>query len=87
MAIRDIRENRLKKLKKLEKAGIAPFPETTERTHKIVEALFDFSKLERTKKQLTLAGRIRSLRETARESYLFRYSRRNRQDSGLLKGR
>ena len=70
MAIRDIRENRLKKLKKLEKAGIAPFPETTERTHKIVEALFDFSKLERTKKQLTLAGRIRSLRQHGKATFL-----------------
>ena len=63
MAIKDIRENRLKKLKKLERAGMMPFPETTKRTHTIEEALFNFNKLEKTKKQLTLVGRIRSLRQ------------------------
>lgn len=70
MAIKDIRENRLKKLKKLERAGMVAFPATTKRTHSIEEVLFDFNKLERAKKQLTLAGRIRFLRQHGKATFL-----------------
>ncbi len=70
MAIEDIRENRLQKLKKLEKAGINPYPIKTKRTHKINEALLSFEDLQRRKKELILAGRIKSLRQHGGATFL-----------------
>ena len=63
MAIADeIRKIRLKKLETIEKAGFLVYPMKTKRTHKIEEATGDFTNLSKTKKEIILAGRIRSLR-------------------------
>ncbi|MDO8436426.1 MAG: lysine--tRNA ligase [bacterium] len=60
--INEIRKIRLKKLEAIQKTGILAFPEKTKRTHQIAEPLKDFSRLSRLKKEIILAGRIKSLR-------------------------
>ena len=60
--IDELRKTRLKKLKAVEKAGSLAYPMKTNRTHKIAEAIKDFTKLSRSKKEIILAGRIRSQR-------------------------
>jgi lysyl-tRNA synthetase class 2 len=60
--IEEIRKTRIQKLKALKKAGIIPYPLNTKRTHSVEQALKEFSKLARSKKEIILAGRIRSLR-------------------------
>jgi len=60
--INEIRKIRLKKLETIEKAGFLVYPMKTKRTHKIEEATGDFTNLSKTKKEIILAGRIRSLR-------------------------
>jgi len=61
-AIDELRKIRLKKLEAIEKAGLLAYPIKTKRTHKISEALKDFAKLSKSKKEIILAGRIKSLR-------------------------
>jgi len=68
--IDELRRIRLKKLEAIKKAGILAYPEKTKRTHKIGEALKDFSSLSRLKKEIVLVGRIRSLREHGRVTFL-----------------
>jgi len=60
--IDELRKIRLKKLETIKKAGILAYPMKTKRTHKISEALEDFSTLVRSKKEIILAGRIGSKR-------------------------
>jgi len=61
--IDEIRKNRLKKLKAIESAGLLAYPGQTKRTHICEEALKDFNKLVRAKKEIVLVGRIMSLRQ------------------------
>ena len=61
--IDEIRKNRIKKLKAIEVAGFLAYPGQTKRTHNCREALKDFNKLIRAKKEIILAGRIMSLRQ------------------------
>lgn len=70
MALSDIRKNRLKKLEAIQKAGLLAYPEKTKRSHLIAEALKDFAKLERLKKEVILAGRIRTIREHGGSTFL-----------------
>jgi lysyl-tRNA synthetase class 2 len=60
--IDELRKIRLKKLDAIKKAGFLVYPTKTKRTHKIGEALESFSSLEKSKKEIILAGRIKSLR-------------------------
>lgn len=60
--IEELRKTRLKKLEAIKKAGLSAYPEKTKRTHKTKEALEDFTSLSRSKKEIVLVGRIRSLR-------------------------
>lgn len=55
-------EDRRKKLEALKRAGIDPYPATAKRTHQIGQVLKDFSKLAKSKKAVTLVGRIRAIR-------------------------
>ena len=66
----ELRKNRLKKLKAIRKAGLLTFPEETKRTHKISEVLEDFVSLEKSKKEIILAGRIRTKREHGKATFL-----------------
>jgi lysyl-tRNA synthetase class 2 len=59
----DLVAERRKKLEALKKAGIDPYPARVERTFEIAKAIRDFTKLEKSKKSISLAGRLRSLRD------------------------
>ncbi len=65
-----LRKIRLKKLEAIKKAGILTYPGKTGRTHKIEDALKDFANLVRSKKEVILVGRIRSLREHGGSTFL-----------------
>lgn len=56
------REERLKKLEELKKLNINPYPAKTERTDTIGDVLADFEKLEKEKRIISIAGRLRSVR-------------------------
>jgi len=60
--LEEIRKNRIKKLEAMQRAGILVYPLSTKRTHFITDAIKDFPKIERSKKEIILTGRIRSLR-------------------------
>ena len=66
----EIRKSRVRKLEVIKKALILPYPEKTKRTHKISQALADFNSLAKTKKEIILAGRIRSQREHGGSTFL-----------------
>jgi lysyl-tRNA synthetase class 2 len=68
--IDELRKIRLKKLEAIRKAGLLVYPEKTKRTHKIPEALEGFSNLTRLKKEVILAGRIKSLRKHGKATFL-----------------
>ena len=70
MIINELKKIRLKKLKAIQEAGFLTYPEKTKRTHKIIEALTNFNSLVKTKKEIILAGRIRSLREHGGSTFL-----------------
>jgi len=67
--IEELRKMRLKKLEAIRKAGILAFPGRTKRTHRISEALKNFSALVDQKKEIILAGRIRSKREHGKSTF------------------
>ena len=60
--IEELRKIRIEKLKKLESAGLLAYSAKTKRTHSIAEALDNFSKLSKSKKEIVLAGRIMAQR-------------------------
>ena len=61
--INEIKKGRLKKLKAIEAAGVLTYPSRTKRTHTCREALENFPKLSRSKREVVLVGRIMTLRE------------------------
>ncbi|MEA3453094.1 MAG: lysine--tRNA ligase [Patescibacteria group bacterium] len=60
--LEEIKKNRIKKLEAMQRAGILVYPLSTKRTHLINNALKSFSKFERSKEEIILTGRLRSLR-------------------------
>jgi len=60
--INKLKKIRLEKLNKIKKAGFDPYPAKSERTHLIEEVLKNFDKFFEGKKEIVLAGRIRSIR-------------------------
>jgi lysyl-tRNA synthetase class 2 len=60
--IEELRQVRIQKLEQLKKSGIDPYPVESNRTHTITQALEQFGTLSADKKQVTLTGRIRSIR-------------------------
>ena len=63
MPLEDLRKARFDKLEAIKKAGINPYPQTTKRTHRIIEAIDDFEKISKAEKEIVLVGRILSKRE------------------------
>jgi len=61
--INELRKNRLKKMEAIKNSGNDVYPSTTKRTHRISDTLKGFSSLVRQKKEIILAGRIKSQRE------------------------
>ncbi|MDP1538960.1 MAG: lysine--tRNA ligase [bacterium] len=68
--IDEIRKTRLKKMGAMKKSLLNPYPEKTKRTHKITEALKDFNSIARSKKEIILAGRIKSVRGHGGSAFL-----------------
>ena len=68
--IDEIRKNRIKKLEAIRKTGFLVHPGKTRRSHKIIEVLENFSKISKAKKEVILVGRIRTLREHGRATFL-----------------
>jgi len=68
--IDEIKKIRLKKLETIKKAGLLPYPEKTKRTHPISEILEKFNTFLRSKKELILVGRIKSLRGHGGSTFL-----------------
>ena len=68
--IDELRKIRLKKLQAIQKTGFPPYPEKTKRTHNISEAVKDFLSLARNKKEIILAGRIKSQRKHGKATFL-----------------
>ena len=68
--IDDLRKVRLKKLEAIRKAGLLVYPSKVKRTHLISEALKDFRAIFKSKKEIVLVGRIRSLRVHGGSSFL-----------------
>src|SRR3989344_5148530 len=60
--IEELRQVRIQKLEQLKKSGIDPYPVESHRTHLICSALEQFDLLSSTKKEITITGRIRSIR-------------------------
>lgn len=68
--IGELKKIRLKKLDAMKKAGILSYPRLTKRTHKISDALRNFSSLARSKKEIILTGRMKSKREHGKSTFL-----------------
>ncbi|MDP2967019.1 MAG: lysine--tRNA ligase [bacterium] len=68
--IDEIRKTRLKKLKAIKEAGFLAYPSETKRTYKIKEALKNFTNFARLKKEIILAGRIKSQRGHGGSAFL-----------------
>lgn len=60
--IDELRKIRLRKLKAIRDAGLLAYPLEVKRTHRISEVLEEFNKLAKSRKEITLVGRIRSQR-------------------------
>ena len=61
--IDEIINERIKKLKLLREAGIDAYPARVKRSLSIYDALKNFSKLSKSKKKISIAGRIMSIRD------------------------
>jgi len=68
--IKEIRKNRLEKINKVVKVQRTAYPETTKRTHQINEVLTSFSALSKSKKEVILVGRMKSLRGHGGSTFL-----------------
>lgn len=61
--INDIRQARINKLRSIEKMGISPYPAKSERSCVIKDILVDFDNIINLRKEISIAGRIRTIRE------------------------
>ena len=61
--LEDVRKERIQKLEKLQQEGINPYPATVARTHTAAQAHKSFAALARSKKKISLAGRLMGLRD------------------------
>ncbi|MFH1509832.1 MAG: lysine--tRNA ligase [Candidatus Nealsonbacteria bacterium] len=68
--IKEIRKNRLKKIDRVVNVQGTAYPEKTKRTHQIKEALSGFTLLSKSKKEIVLVGRMRSLRGHGGSTFL-----------------
>ena len=61
--LEDLIADRKKKLARLKSEGVDAYPIKTKRTHRIAEVIADFTKLEKAKKKVAVAGRIVGIRD------------------------
>lgn len=69
MPLDDIKKTRIHKLESLKKRGINAFPARTTRTHTLGDVVVGFETL-KTQGELTLAGRVRAVREHGGATFL-----------------
>lgn len=65
-----LRDERIKKLAKVREAGIDPYPATVSRTRLLASILTKFEELELSEKQVSVVGRIRSIRVHGKAAFL-----------------
>ncbi|MFA5080698.1 MAG: lysine--tRNA ligase [Candidatus Paceibacterota bacterium] len=65
-----IRNNRIEKAAAIVSAGLNPYPIESKRTHEISEVIADFANLASSEKEVSLVGRIRTLRAHGALSFL-----------------
>ncbi len=70
MPLEDIRQERIKKLGILKNKGVEPYPASARRTHLIGEVLKKFGTLERSKREVSLAGRVMAKREHGASTFM-----------------
>ncbi|MDP2927178.1 MAG: lysine--tRNA ligase [bacterium] len=68
--LEEIRKTRLEKLRALNQAGFSGYPSETKRTHQVGEAIEGFKELATLKKEIVLAGRIKSLRTHGKLTFI-----------------
>ena len=68
--IDEIRKNRIKKSERLRVMGMDPYPISTDRTHSCREALEKFESISESGEEITLVGRIRSVRTHGKASFM-----------------
>ncbi len=73
MAFEEIRNERIKKIEKLKEARVDAYPAEVKRTFPICDALKKFSLLAKSKKKLSLAGRVIAKREHGGAMFLDLY--------------
>lgn len=66
----EIKKRRLEKIKNIIAKRISPYPIIACRTHQIGQVLKNFSKLQKQKEEIILAGRIRALRIHGKATFL-----------------
>lgn len=70
MSLEDIRHERIKKLERLQKSGSDPYPASNRRTHLAGEVLKRFSALAKSKKKVSVVGRVMAKREHGGSMFL-----------------
>lgn len=68
--IDEIRKARVGKVRKIKSRGDLAYPAETRRTHTAAEALVDFAKLSKAKREIFLVGRIRAIRGHGGSTFL-----------------
>jgi len=68
--IDELKKVRLQKLKSLQDSGVLAYPAKTKRTHTVIGALALFGKIFKSKKAITLAGRIMAMRSHGGATFL-----------------
>ncbi len=68
--LEELRQNRKEKLEHFRKRGLEGYPQDTGRTHSIKKALDNFINLSEKKKQVTLVGRVRAIREHGKITFI-----------------
>ena len=63
MALDEIRKTKINKVEELRKSGTDPYPASSDRTHRISDALNNFDSLSSSKEDIILAGRVLARRE------------------------
>jgi lysyl-tRNA synthetase class II len=84
MSQEELKKIREKKLERIKKALICPYPSKVKRTHKISDAIENFTKLAKKKEEIFF-GREDKIFENSWRAKFFSYRRWNGKNSGFIK--
>ncbi len=68
--VEEIRKARVQKLQRIQKTGMLAYPGAVKRTHTLLEAVENFGSLAKTQKEITVTGRMKSIREHGGSTFL-----------------